>query len=353
MNEQIQIKSYSKKGDHFVLYNLLSGEREVSSLLGHVKYEYLQFCELNDISPIDTVYCKIQAKDDLLYDKIKNIFSSLIEEDKIAYTFQTPLLVECSIIFYTISNNYYDDYGLEFCFKSFQSQEESIALETHNNFSNLQAFMAEHNLNVFDNVIRTWIYIDDIDNNYADFVTERGIFFDKNGMNSQTRYLASTGIGMGTQESFDGKYKSQVDVLLISGTNNENIESMTNYTIMPDPIDYGVHFERGLSLEMNNKKHLYISGTASIDGKGNVLHVGDIEKQTIETIKNVKLLLKNNDSELKDLSHLIVYLRNAENIEIVQKIINESFPNDIPIQFSKGPVCRPTWLIELEGMVVI
>ncbi len=39
---------------------------------------------------------------------------------------------------------------------------------------------------------------------------------------------------------------------------------------------YGVTFDRGTSVEYGDRRHLFISGTASIDHRGEVVHVGDV-----------------------------------------------------------------------------
>ncbi len=45
-----------------------------------------------------------------------------------------------------------------------------------------------------DNVLRTWIYLRDIDCHYGDMVRARREFFDRQGLTDKTRFLASTGI---------------------------------------------------------------------------------------------------------------------------------------------------------------
>ena len=57
------------------------------------------------------------------------------------------------------------------------------------------------------------------------------------------------------------------------------------------------------------------------------------------------------DCELSDLAIAIVYLRNTEEIDSVKKIVEEKLP-DTPTVYVHGPVCRPTWLVEIEGIAI-
>ena len=51
-------------------------------------------------------------------------------------------------------------------------------------------------------------------------------------------------------------------------------------------------FERGTSVEYGDRRHLFISGTASIDHRGEVVHVGDVREQTRRMWENVEKLLE-------------------------------------------------------------
>ena len=115
--------------------------------------------------------------------------------------------------------------------------------------------------------------------------------------------------------------------------------------------EYGVTFERGTRVEYGDRSHYFISGTASIDNKGNVLHIGDIKQQTIRMWENVEMLLKEGGASLDDIMQIIVYLRDVADYSTVSKMFEEKFPN-VPHVITLAPVCRPTWLIEMECIAV-
>ena len=48
---------------------------------------------------------------------------------------------------------------------------------------------------------------------------------------------------------------------------------------------------------------------------------------------------------------MIVYLRDPSDYEVVSAMYEEKFPN-IPKVMVLAPVCRPSWLIEMECIAV-
>ena len=49
--------------------------------------------------------------------------------------------------------------------------------------------------------------------------------------------------------------------------------------------------------------------------------------------------------------HLIVYLRDPADLALIEPRLRERLP-DLPIAIVKGSVCRPEWLIEVEGVAI-
>jgi enamine deaminase RidA (YjgF/YER057c/UK114 family) len=115
--------------------------------------------------------------------------------------------------------------------------------------------------------------------------------------------------------------------------------------------EYGVTFERGTHIEYGDRSHVFISGTASINNRGEVMHVGDIRLQTYRMWENVETLLAEGGMQFSDVMHLVVYLRDTGDYEVVSEMFKERFP-DIPTVITLAPVCRPTWLIEMECVAV-
>ena len=106
-------------------------------------------------------------------------------------------------------------------------------------------------------------------------------------------------------------------------------------------------------MRFGDRSHLYISGTASINSKGEVLHEGDAELQTRRAIENVRALLETQSATLDDMAYVIAYVRNVHDRQRVRTVLDEKLGRNIPLVFIEAAVCRPAWLMELEGIAII
>ena len=104
-------------------------------------------------------------------------------------------------------------------------------------------------------------------------------------------------------------------------------------------------------MEYGDRAHVFISGTASINNKGEVVHVGNIVKQAERMWENVGVLLEEGGASFDDVMQIIVYLRDICDYQTVKEMFDRRFP-DIPKVITLAPVCRPTWLIEMECIAV-
>jgi enamine deaminase RidA (YjgF/YER057c/UK114 family) len=221
--------------------------------------------------------------------------------------------------------------------------------QTQEIFRGYTDFLAERGMTLFDNALRTWIYVRDIDNHYAGMVTARRECFDENNMTKDTHYVASTGIEARLREVSS---LVSMDALAIDGIRPGQVQKMAALDHLNPTHEYGVTFERGARITFGDRVHFHISGTASIDRHGQVLHLGDVEKQTYRTLENIRALLSPHGGTLDDMAFLIVYLRDQSHVTDVTQILREEVGHDIPIVAVRGAVCRPTWLVEIEGMGV-
>ena len=198
------------------------------------------------------------------------------------------------------------------------------------------------------NCIRTWFFVRDVDTQYNGLVKSRRECFAEQGLTQNTHYIASTGIG-GTPA--DPKAIVQMGCYAMTGFEPEQQRYLYALSHLNRTIEYGVTFERGTLMQYGDRNHVYISGTASINNKGEVVHVGDIVNQTHRMWENVEALLKEGGMTYDDVMQIVVYLRDCADYEIVQKMFEEKFSN-IPYVITLAPVCRPTWLIEMECVAV-
>lgn len=198
------------------------------------------------------------------------------------------------------------------------------------------------------NCIRTWFFVNDVDLNYGGVVRARNQFFFTQGLTVHTHFIASTGIG-GRQQ--DPNVLSQMDNYAIAGVKKEQIHYLYAPSHLNRTSDYGVSFERGTYVDYADRRQVLISGTASINNKGEVMYPKDIVKQTHRMWENVEALLAEADCTFDEVGEMVVYLRDTADYDLVKEMYEERFPGK-PYVIVHAPVCRPGWLIEMECMAV-
>lgn len=229
------------------------------------------------------------------------------------------------------------------------NSEDSTYQQTVSLLDNSSNMLKNEGMSISDNCKRTWLYVNDIDNHYADVVNGRNDVFDREKLTEQTHYIASTGI-------FGYTGKRGVNVMLdtysIKGLNVEQTQYLYALSNLNRTSEYGVRFERGVAIKYGDRTHTFISGTASIDNMGNILYPNDIKKQTQRMWENVEALLAEVDMHLnEDVAMMTVYLRDMADYNIVKVLFEKRFPNR-PKAIVLAPVCRPGWLIEMECICI-
>ena len=208
--------------------------------------------------------------------------------------------------------------------------------------------LAQEGCTLADNCIRTWLFVNDVDVNYAGVVAARNKVFFTQGLTEDTHYIASTGIG---GRACDPQVMTQMDNYAIAGIKKEQVHYLYAPTHLNRTSDYGVSFERGTYIDYADRRHVIISGTASINNKGQIEHPKDIVKQAHRMWDNVEALLSEAGCGYDDVGVMIVYLRDIADYDIVSRMYDERFPNH-PRIIVHAPVCRAGWLIEMECMAV-
>ena len=226
--------------------------------------------------------------------------------------------------------------------------DASPSLQTRALFGDLVGALADAGATLRDNCVRTWIFLKDVDVFYQGMVDSRGAIFAEEGLTADTHYIASTGI--------EGACAHRCDLIAMDAYSNLDLDPrqvsyLNDFTRLCPTRDYNVHFERGTRIAYADRAHHFISGTASIDTDGQVVHPGDVLRQLDYAIDNVEALLRSGAANLADLAHLIVYLRDPTDHARVEHCLTERFP-DLPAIIVQGAVCRPQWLVEIEGIAI-
>ena len=222
------------------------------------------------------------------------------------------------------------------------------ALQTTAIFRQYVEQLAAHRCSLSDNCIRTWIYVQGVDTHYKGMVKARRACFERENLTPETHYIASTGI--------EGKYIDPaalvfMDAYAIQGLHPGQIQYLYAPTHLNPTHEYGVTFERGTVVHYGDRRHVFISGTASINNRGEVEYPLDIRKQTERMFENIGVLLTEADCSMDDVMHLIVYLRDTADYQTVNAYLKQTYP-DIPTVILWAPVCRTGWLVEAECMAI-
>lgn len=226
--------------------------------------------------------------------------------------------------------------------------EGSSYSQTQNLLEDYEELLDEHQMTLEDHCIRTWFFVRDVDTQYKGLVLARWENFAQHGLVPETHYIASTGIGGNPP---DPKAIIQLGSYALKGFLPEQQRYLYATSHLNRTSEYGVTFERGTLLKFGDRNHAIISGTASINNKGEVEHVGDVVMQTKRMWENVETLLAEAGMTMDDAAQLIVYLRDTADFEVVSEMFRQKYPNT-PTVFTLAPVCRPTWLIEMECMAI-
>ena len=209
--------------------------------------------------------------------------------------------------------------------------------------------LLENGCSLADNCIRTWLFVQNVDVNYAGVVKARNEVFVTQNLTDKTHFIASTGIA---GRHANPKVFVQMDAYAVDGLQKEQIHYLYAPTHLNPTYEYGVSFERGTYVDYGDRRHVFISGTASINNKGEIMYPGDVRKQTERMWENVETLLKEADCGFEHVGHLLVYLRDIADYTVVKGMFDKRFPN-IPKVFLLAPVCRPGWLVEMECMAIL
>jgi len=132
----------------------------------------------------------------------------------------------------------------------------------------------------------------------------------------------------------------------------------------PEALNEAYHYERpssfsrAMRVEIGNVVVLFISGTASVDERGQSVHIGDFRAQTRRMFENVTALLERGGAGWQDVVRTWYYLRdidrdyavfNEERTDFYREQGLEPLPASTGIE---AKLCRPELLVEMEAVAI-
>ncbi|MBN1695252.1 hypothetical protein JW879_07630 [candidate division WOR-3 bacterium] len=206
----------------------------------------------------------------------------------------------------------------------------------------------------FQDVVRTWIYVDNILKWYNEFnsarntcYTEFGLLHNGDVNHAEDIFLpASTGI-----EGKNPKGASTImDLLAVTERANTGVEIQPLYGIRQrSPYRYGSAFSRAMRLVEPEEKWVFVSGTASINEKGENVHIGDLHSQVKHTVEVVNSLIRPEKASFSDLCEATVFLKQKSDFSLYQETAESIGLSDIPAVYLVADVCWEELLFELDA----
>jgi len=206
----------------------------------------------------------------------------------------------------------------------------------------------------FQDVIRTWFYLDDILSWYDEFnkvrSTQYRTFDIMPGPGKDLLLPASTGIrGSNTNGS-----SGVLDLFAVAGPKASRplIKQLSN-TAQKDAFCYGSAFSRGALIQTKNTAMLQLSGTAAIDEQGISLYPNDIRSQISCTFDKIEALLGQAGGNLSDICAATVFVKQPEFIPVFWKMAADRGLDSFPAVCVVADICRDELLFEIDAEAII
>lgn len=191
-------------------------------------------------------------------------------------------------------------------------------------------------------IIRTWLYNDDILAWYDEFNAVRTKFFKERGV-FEKMVPASTGV-RGCNSGGSALIASVWAVQPGPGVNIEPVGSPLQCSAR----DYGSSFSRAVAVTDGNVQYVTVSGTASIEPEGATAFVDDLEKQVDLTVRVIAAILDSRGMTFADVTRAIAYFNRDGCGPMFDRYCEE---HGIPSLFAvvvENDICRDDLLFELE-----
>jgi len=218
-------------------------------------------------------------------------------------------------------------------------------------FRNVEQGLLAHGMK-YTNVIRTWIYSARLLDWYPELNRTRTELYRKAGLGVEggPDFPASTGI-MGHCD--DEECVMDVLALETVGPESAKAEPIRRSPRQDSSFNYGSSFSRGMAIEIEGRKTVHISGTASINTAGLSTYLGDAEHQSLETMMSVAAILNEQGGSLANITSATLFCKNREAWEAWERVSKLLGIPAFPKVCIVADVCRHNLLVEMEAVAAI
>ena len=117
--------------------------------------------------------------------------------------------------------------------------------------------------------------------------------------------------------------------------------------------EYGSAFARAMEVSLGDARHVFVSGTASIDERGATAHRGDFETQARHTLEVVGALLEAAGARLAHIAQATAFIKSPDHAGAYERVLTRAGLDDAPIIATVADVCREDLLFEIEATAVL
>ncbi len=99
---------------------------------------------------------------------------------------------------------------------------------------------------------------------------------------------------------------------------------------------------------------IFTAGQVAWDGRGEVVGLGDVRAQTVQTLNNVKSVLAEGGAGLDDVLKCTVYLKDMADFQAMNEVFASFFPTDPPARTTvQAALAEPEMLVEIEAIAYL
>ncbi|MFH2204770.1 MAG: RidA family protein [Elusimicrobiota bacterium] len=205
----------------------------------------------------------------------------------------------------------------------------------------------------YDQVVRTWIYLRRLLDWYDDFNRVRNALYrrrDYLGRRHASVLPASTGIQGSVRRA-----ECAMDVLAVDAQKGSGVsfQPVLKTARQGQAFAYRSAFSRAMVLRHNGRKTIHVSGTASINAKGDTVFLDDPEAQSRQTYASVLAILKEQGAGAKDILSATLYCKDRAAYAAWRRFSRKHRLPALPVVAVIGDVCRDDLLIELEAVAAV
>jgi len=218
-------------------------------------------------------------------------------------------------------------------------------------FKNVELGLKAHGM-AYTDVARTWIYVSRLLEWYGELNRVRNGIYVPAGLGARdgVAFPASTGIQCRSADE-----ECLVDVLALKRRHSASVvaEPIRCSPRQDQSFNYGSAFSRGMTFNIEGKKTVHISGTASINTAGASTHIGNAECQSFETLMSIGAILEAQGGSLRKITSATLFCKDQAAYEAWNRVTRVLQIPDFPKICVRADVCRDDLLVEMETVAVI